>query len=453
VSADSSKITAHPVTLKQKFMLDQAIHPDCQDDLRDLWTLSSAVLVRPGVDLRRLRRAVHKLMERHDILRLRFEQAKGTWRALIDPPGRDPIRLIDLGDRDDETFLSEIKTIANAPMPLVGQPLIDFVIVKCGSRGDVGIARFHHAITDGYGMVVLAEDLIKLLMGMPITGKAVSFVEYLARHQLPLPRRAAKVDAFWDKLREELPKAPNIGRKAKGLEPLWHSFGETEQRQIDFRVTPQSIIRFENRAAELGISENALLFAGYLDALCQCYDWDKLLFKTHVSRTDPVLDTYAGDHTLDPILPYRRGGEKEFVAAAQALSATLNQAMEHLPAGAAIRRTPYENELIEAGYYTEQFSLYEPRATVRQQRSIFSEIFYVEYGQEQQLGPFKLTPLDIAKPQRSLYEMQLHLGTSKTRKGFSILYDGIGYDFREVRRIGDKICALLEFDLTEAIAS
>lgn len=449
IEAQAAQPTIYPATTWQQYLLDEATHPDCTDDLRDRFILSNAFLVQPKVDLRRLRRAVEKLRERHDSLRIRLCQIKGKWRAVIDPPHGETIHEVDLGDLDDEDFLPAVSAIANAPMPLIDAPLSEVIVAHCGMRGDVLITRVHHAITDGYGMVVLTEDLTKFLIGLPVTGKAVSHTDYIKRFQSPRPSHAAKTEAFWEALHRDLPPEPNVGRKAKGIEPLSYALGKVDQRQLFCRATPDSLRAFEVRAKAANLSATTLLFAAYLEAICQCYSLDRLMFMVAISRSDPALDTYVGDHTLDPFLPYRSFGSLRIIDAAKALADTFAEAMAHLPSDAARRGTPYQRELIARGCNPSQFSVHQPRAMSRQDRSMFSEGFYAGVGVTQKIGPFTLEALDTSIRRRRFADMRLEAGSAKVRTGFGLSYDGISYTENEARAITDKICDLLDLDLID----
>lgn len=55
-------------------------------------------------------------------------------------------------------------------IPLDAPALVCLDLLEFGEHGDVVVFRAHHAITDGYGLTILVEDLVKLLFGVP-TGK------------------------------------------------------------------------------------------------------------------------------------------------------------------------------------------------------------------------------------------------------------------------------------------
>ncbi|MEP5731697.1 MAG: condensation domain-containing protein [Sulfitobacter sp.] len=448
-----SKPAVFPVTLWQQYLLEEAAHPDCLDDLRDRWIITSAYLIQPGIDLRRFKRAVEKLRARHDSLRIRFAMQQGVWRALIDPPGGDHIRLLDLPEMDDDRFLAEISAIANAAIPIVDHPVSDFVVVRSGNRGDVLIVRLHHAIIDGYGIVTLMDDLFKFLSGIPVTAKAISHSEYLTRFHSPVPSRREITEAFWKEMHQNFPPTPNVGRKAKGLEPLYQTIGVVDQRQLICSTSPHSNQQLENRAGASGISPAMLLYAGFLESLCQCYDLDQVMFTSHVSRTDTAMDTYIGDHTLDIVLPYFPAGERSFADAAEALRVNFMNGLAHLPSDAARKGTPHEIDLIKAGSYPRQFSVYQPRVASKQNKSVFRAGYTADYGQPQQIGPVTVTNLDVRVRRRRVSELQLDLGVDPAKHGFELHYDGLGYTEEEIRKLADMMCHLLELDLTKAIAS
>lgn len=430
-------------------MLDLVTNPACPEDLRLRWIVSHVVLVRPRIDVRRFRRAVDKVSIRHDSLRTRFDRVGDVWRAHIDPPGRDMIREIDLGDLEDGAFHAALSGLVNAPMEVVDAPLAEMIIAKCGSRGDALVTRVHHTITDGYGMIVLIEDLLKYLIGLPVLGDAVSFGEYVTRYQSSLPSKVAETDAFWRGMHRDFPKAPHVGRKAKGLPPLFDCMGEIEQRMIEFRAPPDSIARLKAQAVSAKLGLNTFFMAGHLEALCHQYGMDRVMFMTHVARSNPALRTYMGDHTLDPVLLHKQCGKKDIVPATRYLNALMHDAMAHLPSDFARRGTDYEADLIETGCYPSQFSIHNPRASVREKQSVFSQGLKAKFGEEQRLGPFAVTSLNVPRVSRILAELQLVLGNDDIPAGFHIAYDGMAFTTEEIQQLGETCFDLLGLDLVE----
>ncbi|MEP5732311.1 MAG: condensation domain-containing protein [Sulfitobacter sp.] len=435
-----------PVTQWQKYVLDEATHPDCLDDLRDRLILANAVLIKPGIDMRRLKRAVQKLRSRHDTLRLRFGKVKDTWQATFDRIDTNVLREIDLGDLKDESFHTQIKAIAHAPMQLIDQPLAEICVIRCGTRGDVLITRVHHAVTDGYGMIILTEELMKLMIGLPVTGTPLSHTTYLAQHENLPPAKSRAADAFWRNLHRDFPKAPMVGRKAKGRAPLLHSLGKYDPKQQVFSASPASIQQLQHRAQTVNCSPTSLLFTGFLQGLCDCYNLEKMVFLTSIGRSGPALSNYAGNHTFDTVLPYVTHPSHSVLQGAKSLNDTLIRAMDHLPADATRNHNTYRQNLINNGGYPDQFYAHQPRPLGRQDRSIFGAILNGTPGQEHRLGPFTLTALDLPKVFRSTSDLVFGVATTRTHTGFTLDYDGISYTDAEIQTLGHSICGLLELD-------
>lgn len=402
--------------------------------------------VQPRVDMRRFGRAAEKLVARHDSLRIRFKKVKGQFRAIVGPVARDVVREVDIGDQDDATFKARITEIAHAPMPLMDNQLAELVVVHCGRRGDVIVWRVHHAITDGYGLVLLAEDLMKFLVGLPISSKALCYAEYVSRYLEVSPERAAEISAFWRKMHQDLPKAPNIGRKAKGLEPLWYNLGDVEGRRKSVNVTYQSMAALEKTASKSGLRSTSVLFAGFLESLCQLYDTDRLAYTTLLSRSDPGLASYAGAHYFDPILPYNAVGSDRLQPAAERLFENMMQANFHLPSDAASQSTRYEDDLVEAGIYPRQFSVHQPRPTGRIKRSIFGSFSKLVSGEAQRIGRYLFRPIDVSIYLRSRTDLRFALREAGATVGFDLEYDGISYSDEEIQALSAKVCDLVGLD-------
>lgn len=414
--------------------------------------LANATLVQPGVDMRRLRRALDMLVARHDCLRTRFQVIRGQFRAIIDPTGPAEIREIELGQMDGATFRSRISEIANAPLPLMGQPLAELIVVHCTGRGDAVVWRAHHAITDGFGMVVLFEDMLKLLLGMPLLSRPVTYPDYVSRFLTSPPARAAKIETFWKEKHRDLPKAPNIGRKAKGLEPLWYNLGDVVGKRLRVSVSSDSMTELQDRAARGNLSFASVMFAAFLETLCQLYDTDRLAFTTLIARSDPALSTYAGAHYFDPVLPYQAAGPDGIDHAARRLRADLMLASDHLPSDAASQATDHEKALVGQGIYPRQFSVHQPRPTSRMEKSVFSSGLHAAPGVPQRLGPYVLTPLDVSIFRRCRSDLRFLLREGQAKPGFDLEYDGLSYTDDEITAMNARICDLLNLDSESAVS-
>lgn len=431
-----------PVTLTQRELLERTVHPDCMSDPRNSWVIASAVLVRPHVDLRRLHRAYKKLLERHDTLRIRFELIKNAWRAVIDPVAEVSIEEIDLGDVDEVTFRETITEIATAPMALVGCPQAEMALVRCGRRGDVVVWRVNESITDGYGNIVLTEDLLKFLIGMPVPGRAVSHAEFIAHHEGPRVQQAAGFDDYWMEMHRRPPKAPDIGRKAKGLPPNILNCGAA-LRRLSVVASQESILRLKRRCAAANVQFVSGLFSGFLEGLCQTYGVEDLLFSANISRTNPALANFAGHATFYPVLRYRAGGSGVIEQAARHLGAGFMAAMQHAPSRMLYKGSGLDRKLISEGAYPRQFDCNQPRPSSLRDRSIFAEGLKKAAGDETTFGGLSFSHIELPEFNWAPYDMMFRIADTQGAEGFHLLYDGLSYDAAEARRLAHAICDLL----------
>lgn|GEM_PF-5560320 len=442
------KVMRYPVTHTQRDLLERTLHPECKDDPRNSWVISSATLVRPRVDLRRLRRAYQKLLDRHDSLRIQFEQDKNKWWAVIADQVDAPIEEVDIGDVDDDTFHREVVEIASAPMSLIGCAQVEIALLRCGARGDVVVWRINDSITDGFGNIVLVEDLLKYLIGMPVTGRAVSHAEYIGKYQDAPAHRVAEFDAFWEEMHRSPPLAPNIGRKAKGMPPNVLNCG-AEPRRLSVVSSQNSVDRLRKRAAAANTQFVSSLFAGFLEALCQNYAVEELLFSTNASRVSPALASFGGHATLYPILRYKVAGTEGMEQAARSLGTSYMAAFQHSPAQALYKGSALERKLVEAGAYPRQFDCNLPNPSTLRDRSVFSDGLKKAPGEDTVFGGFAFSGIALPEFNWGPYDMMFRIDETQGAEGFHLLYDGISFDETEVRHLADRICSLLDLDPDE----
>jgi len=160
-----------PLTPIQRWFLTQ---PSDQP-----WHFNQAValVVAPGLDAATLRRALHKVVEHHDALRLRFHSTAEGWRQVPGPrpdgPDGVPLAVRDLSRLSRDAQRAAISTEAQAwqrsldlgrgPVMRVGH----FALGPCrgddgdggGDGGDVLVWVAHHLIVDAVSWRTLLEDL------------------------------------------------------------------------------------------------------------------------------------------------------------------------------------------------------------------------------------------------------------------------------------------------------
>ena len=423
-------------------MLKCLSHPSCTVEFADQWIMAHATLVRPAIDLRRLQRATNQLIARHDSLRIRFNRTGDVWTAAIEDITALPVEVIDLGEVVED-FSATIRKIARRPMDALAGRLAEILLVKCGSRGDVLITRVHHTVADGFGMIVLAEDLMKFLLNMPVTGVAMSHVDYQRNWQFARGDRRAKIDEFWKNALKEFPKAPRIGRKLKGLEPLYQTVGWRQHRTMDIFAKPGSIKKLTQRHKRASHSVDALFYTAAVETLCRMYGEDEIVYQVAIARAEPALANFCGDRVSMALLRHRALNGASLDAAAADTQARLMEAINHLPAEAANRGSPSDAALIADGCHPGQFTIKTPRADLRARQSVFRKGFGNKPDQYLQIGPYRASQLDVACRSIGSSEYSFALGLDSGNLAFRIGYDVDAYTHDELESQALQICALV----------
>ncbi|WP_248796628.1 amino acid adenylation domain-containing protein [Pseudomonas sp. MWU13-2105] len=119
---------------------------------------NQALMLEPSTTLEpeHLRNALHMLIERHEALRLGFEQRDGVWQASFGTGvAIDPLWVHEL---DDPARLRELADEAQRSLDLKQGPLLRALLVNL-PQGQRLLLVIHHLAVDGVSWRVLLEDL------------------------------------------------------------------------------------------------------------------------------------------------------------------------------------------------------------------------------------------------------------------------------------------------------
>lgn len=159
-----------------------------------------------------LRAALHTLVQRHDVFRLRIFEADG--QPMMEDVGslEPPITWYDLRDLPDDEVERQIQDIGNASARTLLRPdqpplLRCSAVRKPGGRALLIIVS-HHVICDGWSWSLLHEELSALLAGRKLPPPSeVRFIDYAAwlAGGVDERRMAGDLDYWTRKLGGELP--------------------------------------------------------------------------------------------------------------------------------------------------------------------------------------------------------------------------------------------------------
>lgn len=163
-----------------------------------------------------LRKAIHRVVKRHDSLRTSFS-APGDHQRVHSAVEPD-VDVIDFSSGDEETAASEaekyLRMQAAQPFDLEQPFLVRFRIARVTAKRHLFSIIFHHLIGDNWSLGVLLREILVLYgnehsgtnAGLPISVPFKKYVDYL--HQA---KSNGEGRAFWTgQLRQPLPK-PDFG--------------------------------------------------------------------------------------------------------------------------------------------------------------------------------------------------------------------------------------------------
>lgn len=313
----------------QKLLIDCALDQEVPDSFHSGMTLSWAYRIRPSLKARTLKRAFDKLVARHDSLRLKFVREGDAWKAWIRDTHPTGLLLEDFGHLSDKAEHQAIVTLSEKPMTALSDVMFEIVLIQSGDRGSVLLFRAHHAIIDGYGVSILVEDFLKLAFGIPLTSSAPSHKDFITLQTRRVARNKADKDAFWDEMLSDLPAAPELGCKARGLPPA-NARRPDECGAFDDFLSAEQSKALDERSKSTGISVFSYVYASYCEALCDLGGVREVCVTTVLGRQESALARFVGPDIQEFVLRYQKTPGDISLGAAQ-VSARLASAMKALP--------------------------------------------------------------------------------------------------------------------------
>jgi hypothetical protein len=420
-----------------KLVLDAATNHDATPDYHEKNIIRFGARILPGLHERTLKRAFDKLVERHESLRLRFVDDTGDWQAEIlakHPVGLLVENISDLSVTEQNTLILKRSL---EPMTALSHPLFEMVLFKGGETGDVVLARAQHAIIDGYSLVILIEDMLKLIIRMPLGARPPTYENYIQRNLQSSAKDNDSKEVFWRS--NLLPAAGdlNIGRKAKGLAPAsWRTTGKS--LRLENILSPEEAEALATRAKVTGVTPFAYLYAAYSETLCGLAGQSQVIVNSVIGRADPATKGFVCADQQPIGIRYVCNPDS-LEERAVWLSEMLRQAIAASPTQALLPDGPILTQVREAGATWFRFLAHMPNPTGRLATSAFSKLFDKAQVGTISIGPLRFERLDLTNDAEIDSEVQLTVTQVNDRPNVTIFAEAASYDDSDLAAIGQGI--------------
>lgn len=395
-AARSGGATALPLTMQQSFLLNALQDPRASEDFQRFWAVARAFRVTPGLDVRRLRKAVESLVARHPALRTTFTGRNGTLCASVAAASPTAFSVEDAGDMSDAWIRSRIDELDREIFnPLAGE-LYRVTVLRCGKAGDILHCKGHHSIMDGWSMGQLVEELFLLYIGQPLPDLECDPEVYLKRFSGVGDDDVLKIrEDYFRRLLRDAPPAPVFGKTLSApINPYLLEAGPAGEHVINLGDA-QDLKQF---VREKALSPTAMLIAGMAQTIAHHSGVDDLTICVPTAmRTDRILRSYVG--WVATVMPVRcRVGQFSSLSDLAAdIFRQYRQTQGFLPADSLLRGGPLQQELTEGGSY---LTLYEAGMLTAESGVIggpLGALSRIGSQQELNLGSIRIRPLATNK--------------------------------------------------------
>ena len=216
-AADSAPGPSEPLTgplplsfAQQRLWFLQQLDPD-----GSAYNMPRVLRLDGPLEAQRLERALNRVIERHAILRTRFEAGDLEPQQVIEPHARLTLRRVSLthleGQALDSALQRQIAEQAGTPFDLSVAPLIRASLLETGKHQHYLLLTLHHIVCDAWSNPLLVADLSRAYglpaeQGLPLPAQQYADYARWQRHSYPQSPQFSASSRYWrDYLGDEIP--------------------------------------------------------------------------------------------------------------------------------------------------------------------------------------------------------------------------------------------------------
>ena len=287
-----------------------------------------------GVDPERLAEALRVVVDRHPMLRVRFDD---DGRQRVGPAGIEPAIIVrDLRevtpDTAEETLAVIRRESTHRRMDVAAGEVLDLALTLLPG----GATRLHvdldMIVADALSLRVLLEDLRGAYLGENLPPLEYEFADYLADRRERGHEQRERARVWWQERLAQIPPPPALPVRPETRGPARATDPTTRSTRLHHRLTPERARAFERRARDFGITPAAALAAAFAEVLGAWsahpgFSLNLPLFDR--APLHPQIDRIVGDFSSSVLLGVDTTDPVPFAERARVLQTDLHRAIDH----------------------------------------------------------------------------------------------------------------------------
>lgn len=213
--------TLYPLTNAQKSIwIADNLYPGTSQAV-----LSATAIIREAIDFTLMNEAVNKVIEKNDALRIRLVNQEGMPQQYFADFVYKKFDVLDFSyENGEKDYKKWEKDMAEAPFPLlIDSELFDFYMIKLGEQKNICFFKFHHTISDAWGVVLVMrktfQEYWQLLHDVASEAIEPSYIDHINDElEYLTSERFDKHKEFWSEAFNTVPEF--ISMSDKGISSL-----------------------------------------------------------------------------------------------------------------------------------------------------------------------------------------------------------------------------------------
>jgi acyl transferase domain-containing protein/acyl carrier protein len=407
-----------------------------------------ATRVRTRVDVARLQRALHLVVERHPMLRAVFltEDGEVVQRERQQPP---TIEVVDVAGADPGALRTVVYAAAREPFDLA-QSVLRVRLFSTAAGEHVLLVVVHHIVFDAWSFDLLFRDLCRAYEAVtalrtpdwpPLPAQYADFARW--QHRLLASETGLAQRRYWET--ELSGPLPALEVRTDRPRPPVRSF---RGASTSFVLTPEQTRQVKGLAAAHGVTAYMVMAAAYALLLHQESGQEDILIGSPVAgRTRPEFTGVIGYFVNMLVLRVRVHAGAPLVALLHQVRDKTLQALEHqdYPFAMLVRTVQTTRDPGRTPVFQAAFNF------VRSQQSGDLSHFFIDGmpGEPLRVADLVLEPFPIPQ-QEGQFELELEVTEAAGALCGRLKYDPDIYDGRTAQRLVAELEALLRLGVGRA---